>query len=589
NKGTKWGDIFSHRKNNTTNGQLRQVNWPAGQTLFEGATFTYNGQSRQACRTLTTTEYIRSEHEAGVPLRTVMADLDEQQASEDLALRTALGKSFTAWFDEDPTRSVDDLVAGLELQMPSATTGAATAVTSTSATLNGTVDTKGAQASLFFDHGTDPALGTATSTAALPASATGAETATLTLTGLAPATTYFYRLVASVVSGSGDAATEQDVTGSIRSFTTAGVNAPVVTTEVLPAAQVGQPYEAPLAASDGTLPYADWIAAPLPAGLALNAATGVISGTPADPGTVDVVVSVAGANAARSATREVALTVLPAATPPGKAARTLSLEVDHAVLGPGAVATFSARASAGGGTISYTLVSGGSSCDLDGPQLTATAVVTCEVSAHIAEDDAHEAATSAAVSVSFATVDPDAPPNVITFESLDDRTVGATPFGVTATATSGLPVTFTSETPAVCTVTGTTVSVVAASVCRITAAQPGGDLPDGGGTAPPAVSVTRSFNVVKRPNVLHFPVLEDRVVGAAPFDAPVTSSAGLPAHLVSETPDVCTTDGLTVTIVGAGTCALVASQPGDDAVAPAQPVGRTFVVAPAADRDTSRD
>ena len=79
NKTTKWGDIFSHRKNITT-GQLREINWPGGRAIFEGATFSSGGETRQACRLMTTTQYVRSEHEAGIPLLDIMKDLDDQQA-----------------------------------------------------------------------------------------------------------------------------------------------------------------------------------------------------------------------------------------------------------------------------------------------------------------------------------------------------------------------------------------------------------------------------------------------------------------------------------------------------------------------------
>jgi hypothetical protein len=54
-----------------------------------------------------------------------------------------------------------------------------------------------------------------------------------------------------------------------------------VTTSSLPLAQVGVAYSATLAASGGTAPYTWTIASgSLPAGLSLNASTGVISGTP---------------------------------------------------------------------------------------------------------------------------------------------------------------------------------------------------------------------------------------------------------------------------------------------------------------------
>ncbi|MCB0050625.1 MAG: Ig-like domain repeat protein, partial [Caldilinea sp.] len=55
----------------------------------------------------------------------------------------------------------------------------------------------------------------------------------------------------------------------------------------------------------------------------------------------------------------------------------------------------------------------------------------------------------------------------ITFGALGDKVYGAAAFPVTATASSGLTVTFASMTPAVCTVSGNIVSPVANGACTI--------------------------------------------------------------------------------------------------------------------------
>jgi hypothetical protein len=67
-----------------------------------------------------------------------------------------------------------------------------------------------------------------------------------------------------------------------------------VTTSSLPLAQVGVAYSTTLAASGGTAPYT-WsiLSGSLPAGLSLNASTGVISGTPtAKQGAASIVFTV---------------------------------------------------------------------------------------------------------------------------------------------------------------------------------------------------------------------------------------------------------------------------------------------------------
>jgi hypothetical protein len=61
----------------------------------------------------------------------------------------------------------------------------------------------------------------------------------------------------------------------------------------------------------------------------------------------------------------------------------------------------------------------------------------------------------------------------ITFGALSNQTLGTPPFTVSATASSGFAVSFASATTAVCTVSGSTVTLVAAGTCTIKATQPG--------------------------------------------------------------------------------------------------------------------
>src|SRR5713101_5256947 len=76
----------------------------------------------------------------------------------------------------------------------------------------------------------------------------------------------------------------------------------------------------------------------------------------------------------------------------------------------------------------------------------------------------------------------------ITFSQPPDVPVG-TPLTLVASADSGLPVSFTSDSPPVCTVSGLSVTTMAVGVCTITASQ--------GGSADFAAApdVTRSFQV----------------------------------------------------------------------------------------------
>jgi cysteine-rich repeat protein len=80
-------------------------------------------------------------------------------------------------------------------------------------------------------------------------------------------------------------------------------------------------------------------------------------------------------------------------------------------------------------------------------------------------------------------------PQTVTFKALGNKTYGASPFTVSAKATSKLPVTFASLTTTVCTVSGAKVTIVAAGLCTIRATQ------SGNSTWAAAVPVDRSFKV----------------------------------------------------------------------------------------------
>lgn len=103
-----------------------------------------------------------------------------------------------------------------------ATTGGVTNLTSTSATLNGTVTADSGGARWYFEYGTSTEYGQLTATQQVPS---GTTDVAANLTGLMPATTYHYRLVAY-----GALYSEDGASGADETFTTPAAPGTIATT-----------------------------------------------------------------------------------------------------------------------------------------------------------------------------------------------------------------------------------------------------------------------------------------------------------------------------------------------------------------------
>ncbi|MCL4862688.1 MAG: hypothetical protein KJZ93_24965, partial [Caldilineaceae bacterium] len=148
----------------------------------------------------------------------------------------------------------------------------------------------------------------------------------------------------------------------------------------------------------------------------------------------------------------------------------------------------------------------------------------------------------------------------ISFNPLPDKLVSDPPFTVSATASSGLPVSFASLTPAVCTVNGNTVTLITTGTCTIQAAQPGNEFFN------PAPPVAQSFAVTspqKSDQSITFAKPTDKQLGDPPFALSASASSGLPVSFTRNTPAVCTINGNTVTLLTTGACSITATQDGN--------------------------
>ena len=215
-------------------------------------------------------------------------------------------------------------------------------------------------------------------------------------------------------------------------------------------------------------------------------------------------------------------------------------------------------------------------CTVADSTVTTVAAGTCTITAYQAPE-ARQAAPNVTRSFQVNPVQATLAPQTITFGQPPGATVG-TPAVLSARASSGLPVSFSSDTPSVCTVTGSTVTTVAAGPCTITASQ------SGSARYAAAPNVTRSFQVNPvpagpAPQTITFGQPPGATVGT-PAVLSARASSGLPVSFSSDTPSVCTVTGSTVTTVAAGPCTITASQSGSARYAAAPNVTRSFQVNP---------
>ncbi|MDQ2065124.1 IPT/TIG domain-containing protein [Xinfangfangia sp. CPCC 101601] len=128
-----------------------------------------------------------------------------------------------------------------------------------------------------------------------------------------------------------------------------------------------------------------------------------------------------------------------------------------------------------------------------------------------------------------------------------------------ATASSGLLVRFRSETPLVCSVTGSTATVLAAGQCVIAAEQ------EGDGSYSAATPTSQSFDIAKASQSISFTDPAD-IAAFTPnqrVTLNATATSGLGVSFSSTTPTVCSVDGDTATVLQGGTCTVTANQAGD--------------------------
>jgi alpha-tubulin suppressor-like RCC1 family protein len=122
-----------------------------------------------------------------------------------------------------------------------------------------------------------------------------------------------------------------------------------------------------------------------------------------------------------------------------------------------------------------------------------------------------------------------------------------------------MAITYTSATPLVCDVVGTTVTIFGPGDCTIDADQPGGT--NAGVVYNAATTITRTFKV-KGTQWITFPIIGSKLYTLPDLDPSAVASSTLPVTLTSTTPSVCTIVSGKIHYVAPGTCSVTASQAG---------------------------
>ncbi len=162
----------------------------------------------------------------------------------------------------------------------------------------------------------------------------------------------------------------------------------------------------------------------------------------------------------------------------------------------------------------------------------------------------------------------------ITFNALSDKMANEAPFNLTATASSNFGITYTSSNLNVATILGSTVTLVGVGTSTITASQIGNE------NYNPAVSVTRTLNVIKANQTITFGTLTDKVVGDASFNLSATASSLLAVTYLADGNEV-TIAGTQVTLLKAGRVSIKANQAGNEIFNAAPEVVQSFCIKPA--------
>jgi hypothetical protein len=217
-------------------------------------------------------------------------------------------------------------------------------------------------------------------------------------------------------------------------------------------------------------------------------------------------------------------------------------------------------------------------CTVSGANVSLVGAGTCTIDANQAGNGAYQAAVQIQQSFTISTPSLSVQSINLTSSAPAGAAVGGPGYTVSATASSGLAVSFSlgAGSAGVCTLAGANVTFVGTGTCTILADQ------SGNGSYQAAPQVQQSFAVGLSTQSISFTSAPpgSATVGGPTYTVSATASSGL-AVTFSAAPSsagVCTMSGAVVTLVGAGTCTIDANQAGNGTYEAASQVQQSFAV-----------
>lgn len=221
-------------------------------------------------------------------------------------------------------------------------------------------------------------------------------------------------------------------------------------------------------------------------------------------------------------------------------------------------------------TITYTS-SNPSVAKVSGNIVTIAGAGSTTITASQPGNDQYEEATPVSVTLTVTGSSISKMAQIITgMENLLVKTTTDPAFNLNATATSGLAVSYTSSNPEVATISGNKVTLVGEGTTTITASQSGNASYNA--ATPVTVMLSVSSGIEKNTQSIYGLSSIIKYGADAPFNLSATSSSGLAVSYSSSDLSVATVSGNKVTIVGAGTTTITATQAGNAYYYPADPV-----------------